>query len=259
MPAPCTLISSVTLAPRARETFARAERDRRTLIVFVWPAAAAVVPAPIATLRLPSLSRRAVAALTSSRALMVQAEEHLPASFSPRRAMRDGASDGRRLTALESETLPATAWTVAVAPRLRRSAARAARVSFTPTPPAPERLVPEPSRTLRRGRPSRAAVFEETTSAVLLRQSPSQLLSAASRPAEASASESSVETTAKSGGGSPAAAKVTGALEPIVAGGVLLVCAHGVGAGGHPGEVRAEGARLGARDHHRLHGCAARS
>ena len=78
-------------------------------MLFVWPAAASVVPAPMATLRLPSPSRRAVAALTSSRALMVQADEHLPASLSPRLAMREGASSGRSVIAFDSETDPATA------------------------------------------------------------------------------------------------------------------------------------------------------
>jgi hypothetical protein len=114
--------------------------------------------------------------------------------------------------AFDNATPPAIALSVAVAPPSRRSAVRAARVSLTRATPLPSRTARLP----RRGRPRRAAVLDETTSALLLRQSPSQPESTASRPAEASATESSVETTAKSGGGSPAAARVTGALDPTL-------------------------------------------
>ena len=74
---------------------------------------------------------------------------------------------------------------------------RAARVSFDAGGSAaePHRAAP------RRGRPRREAVFDETTSEELRRQSPPQLLSAVSLPAEASTIDSSVARTAKSGGG----------------------------------------------------------
>ena len=123
-------------------------------------------PLPIATapplVRMPS--RRAVVALTIRRADIVQAEEHSPASLRPRLASREGFSDGRREIAFDSETDPATAWSVAGTPSsLRRSAVRAARVSFS----ARRRRPGPPSRTARlprRGRPRRPAVRDETSS-----------------------------------------------------------------------------------------------
>ena len=186
--------------------------------VVVRPAAAFTRALPIATLppRVRMPIRRAVAELTISRADMVQAVEHSPASSRPRLAIRDGLSDGRMAIAFDSAAPPAVAWRVAVAPPLRRSAVRAARVSLT-------RVAPPPSRTARlprRGRPRRLAVLDETTSEVVRRQSPSQLESAVSLPAEASASDSSVEKTAKSGGAvpaaSPGAVKLTGELDPVL-------------------------------------------
>src|SRR5918995_6005142 len=211
--APFTTTSSVRPAERARDSAVRAERARRTTKLVVRPAAAFTRPLPIATLRplVRMPSRRAVAALTNRRADIAHAVEHSPASFRPRLAIRAGVSDGRRVTVFDSATVPAIARSVAVAPSLRRSAPRAARVSLTPTAPAPERFEPPPSRTLRpprRGRPRRAAVLDETTSEVVRRQSPSQLLSALSLPAEASTSDSSVERTANSGGGGPATLNV---------------------------------------------------
>ena len=79
VPAPCTVTSSVTAAARARESFVRAERATRTVKLVVRPAAAATRPVPIATLppRVRMPRRRAVAALTISRADIVQAAEHL--------------------------------------------------------------------------------------------------------------------------------------------------------------------------------------
>src|SRR5215207_955495 len=221
VPAPFTTTSSVRSAERTRDSAVRAERVRRTTKLVVRPAAAFTRPLPIATLRplvrIPS--RRAVVALTIRRADIVHAVEHSPASFRPRLAIRDGLSDGRRVIAFESAAVPAAAWSVAVAPSLRRSARRAARLSLTPTAPAPERFEPPPSRTVRpprRGRPRRAAILDETTSALVRRQSPSQLLSTLSLPALASTSDSSVERTAKAGGGEPATLNVTGALDPTL-------------------------------------------
>src|SRR5215217_3432965 len=201
---------------RARDSAVRADRATRTTKLALRPDEALARPLPIATL--PALvrmaSRRAVDALTIRRADIVQAAEHSPASLSPRPAIRDGFSDRRRLIGLDSDADPAAAWSVAVAPPLRRSAPRAARVSFTRVAPAPIRT----GRVPWRGRPRRAAVRDVTTSEALRRQSPSQLLSAVSRPAAASTIDSSVAKTAKSGAEPawPAAVKLTAGLEPVL-------------------------------------------
>src|SRR5918995_1898848 len=155
VPGALTRTSSVRTAPRARDTAARALRAMRAVKVVTAPAAALARPLPIATLRPPVRMprRRAALALTISRASMVQAAEQAPASLRPRLDIRAGRSEGRSATERVSRTEPASAWSVAVAPRESRSAPRAARVRRTLTPPVPALVDPPPSLTGRRPRP----------------------------------------------------------------------------------------------------------
>src|SRR5918995_70967 len=148
-----------------------------------------------------------------------QAAEQTPASLRPRLARRDGLSSRRRTIERASDTEPDATRSVAVAPRLRRSAVRAERVSLVPTLPTPAALEPAPSRTARRGRPSRAAVRAEAMRDALRVQRPAHDVRAASRPAAASAIDSSVETTAKSGGAGasgPSTWKLIAPLRPVL-------------------------------------------
>jgi hypothetical protein len=148
---------------------------------------------------------------------MVHWAEQTPASFSPLRARRDGFNAGFRATVRDSVTDPDTVLSVALVPRLRRSALRATRVSLTPTPPAPAPFEPEPSRTGRppRRRSRRAAARGEAVRAVVREHVPSHDVSAVIRSAEASATDSSVEKTAKSGGAGLPASKLTAPLRPV--------------------------------------------
>src|ERR687898_861461 len=224
VPGALTRTSSVRTAPRARDTAARALRAMRAVKVVTAPAAALARPLPIATLRPPVRMprRRAALALTISRASMVQAAEQAPASLRPRLDIRAGRSEGRSATERVSRTEPASAWSVAVAPRESRSAPRAARVRRTLTPPVPALVHPPPSltgRRPRRGSPSRAAVLDDTVRDVLLLQAFWQPVSAVTRPAAASAIDSSVETTAKSGGAGapgPSTWKLIAPLRPVL-------------------------------------------
>ena len=110
---------------------------------------------------------------------------------------------------------------VAFAPRLCPRARRTLRLRPTFTAPAPALVALPPRRTGAlplRGRPSVAATREDTVSAVLREHAPSHELSVVSRPAAASAIDSSMAMTAKSGGcgAAPATVKLTGALAPVL-------------------------------------------
>ena len=118
------------------------------------------------------------------------------------------------------DTEPAVAASVAFVPRLCPSARRTLRLRPTFTAPAPALVAPRPSRTGALplcGRPSFEATREETVSDALREHTPSHELSVVSRPAVASAIDSSIAMTAKAGGetAAPPTVKLTGVLAPL--------------------------------------------
>ena len=221
--------------------------------LFVWPAAAFVAAAsdrhaPAAEAE-PARGR---GAHDQPRVDGACGRAASPASLRPRLAIRDGLSAGRSATARASETEPATACSVAVAPRLRRSAARAARREPHAHAAGAGRLraAAEPHASARR-RPSRAAARAEAMSAVVRLQSPSQPVSARRRPGGGVGERllrRDHREVGRPGAHGPAAWKLIAPLEAGVAGGVRLARAHRVGAAARPapklGAERAGGVAL---------------